>query len=92
MSVKDNEDSDIGSKFETALKFFNRVVECRGKIFVHCTAGASRAPTIVTLFLMDYFNISLLDAYNYVRAKRTMVNPNKHFLHQLAEFEVIWYL
>ena len=56
-------------------------------MLVHCTAGASRAPTIVLAYLVYVKKIPLVDAYKYLCAVRPVVMPNKHFLFQLAMLE-----
>ncbi len=58
------------------------------QVLVHCTAGASRAPSIVLAFLVFAKKLPLVDAYNYLTAIRPLVAPNKHFLFQLAMLEV----
>ena len=50
--------------------------------------GASRAPTMVMAYLIARRQISLLDAYLYIQSLRSIVQPNPHFLYQLAELEV----
>ena len=55
---------------------------------MHCNVGASRAPTMVMAYLIDVRKISLLDAYELLHVLRPMINPNTHFLFQLAQLEV----
>jgi hypothetical protein len=55
---------------------------------VHCSAGASRAPTAVISYLLAKKRVTLEDAYNYVCRIRSVVFPNKRFLFQLAMLEV----
>ena len=55
---------------------------------MHCTAGASRAPTAVMAFLIAEKGISLADAFNYMRARRVQVRPNRKFLYNLAQLEI----
>lgn len=86
--VKDSLEADIGKYFKQIIDFIKRVESCKGKILVHCNAGASRAPTAVLAYLIFAKNISLCDAYNYITAMRPLVKPNQHFLFQLAMLEV----
>jgi protein-tyrosine phosphatase len=58
------------------------------QVYVHCNAGASRAPAMVMAYLISVRKISLIDAYEYMQSVRILVQPNKHFLYQLAELEV----
>lgn len=88
LPMRDDESADIGSKFNVAADFMKRVEDKKARIFVHCSAGASRAPSMVMAYLVKYRGISLGDSYNYLRALRPSVNPNNHFLFQLAQFEL----
>jgi protein-tyrosine phosphatase len=54
---------------------------------VHCGAGISRSATIVIGFLMKYHNCSYNIAYNYVKNKRYIINPNPGFIDALKELE-----
>jgi protein-tyrosine phosphatase len=63
---------------------------CLLQILVHCTAGASRAPSCVMAYLLVCKKISLNDAYAYLSAIRPQVMPNKGFLFQLATLEVLY--
>lgn len=55
---------------------------------MHCTAGASRAPTAVIAYLVAKKGLTLCDAFNYVRARRVQARPNRTFLFNLAELEL----
>lgn len=88
INVRDSAEEDIGKHFQTIVKFIKRVEDCKGRIYVHCTAGASRAPTAVLAFLIYHRDVTLVDAYKYVQALRPVVKPNTHFLFQLAMLEV----
>jgi protein-tyrosine phosphatase len=79
---------DAGSKFHRAIDFLSRVFQCKGKVYVHCTMGASRAPTMVMAYLIAKRKISLLDSLRYLQALRSVIQPNAHFLFQLAQLEV----
>ena len=57
------------------------------KILVHCVAGRSRSATIVIAYIMWYKKISYEDAYNFVKERRTIVEPNDGFKEQLQLFE-----
>jgi protein-tyrosine phosphatase len=57
------------------------------KILVHCVAGRSRSATIVIAYIMWYRKISYEDAFNFVKERRTIVEPNDGFKEQLQLFE-----
>mmetsp|Transcript_80800 Transcript_80800/g.158644 ORF Transcript_80800/g.158644 Transcript_80800/m.158644 type:complete len:428 (+) Transcript_80800:159-1442(+) len=85
--IKDNLKADIASHFATIINFIKRAEKCKGRILVHCTIGASRAPTAVLAYLIYVRGIPLVDAYNYIMVLRPLVMPNQHFLFELAKFE-----
>jgi len=86
--VRDEMEENIGEFFQQAIEFFKRVESKRGKIYIHCSAGISRAPTMAIVYLIALRNISLNDAYAYVKARRPLIQINDHFLFQLAELEI----
>lgn len=86
--VHDDEGAHIAPYFPGILDFFERVENKKAKVFVHCTAGASRAPTAIMAFLVAKRGITLCDAFNYLQSRRTQVRPNRSFLYALAELEL----
>ena len=59
------------------------------KIFVHCNAGVSRSPSIIIAYLMKSFNYSFKEAYNFVKNKRNIINPNEKFIKELKDMNFI---
>ncbi len=89
--IDDDVSVDVGAHFDDVVRFLQRVEQCKGKVLVHCVAGASRAPSMVLAYLVRSKNITLWDAFCFVRARRTSVLPNPHFMYQLAVYEVLIY-
>ena len=54
---------------------------------VHCIIGSSRSGTIVIAYIMWKQKMKYEDAFNFVKNKRKIVNPNKGFKEQLKFFE-----
>jgi atypical dual specificity phosphatase/dual specificity phosphatase 12 len=54
---------------------------------VHCYAGISRSASIIISYLMKKYNWSYEKAYNYVKNKRPIINPNRGFKKQLIQYE-----
>lgn len=86
--IDDKDTEDASLHFRTIIDFIRRVALCRGKIYIHCSVGASRAPMAIMLYFVVVRKISLVDIYQYLQAVRPVVGPNKHFLFQLSEMEV----
>lgn len=70
--------------------FFCSSDEARSKkcgILVHCLAGISRSVTVTVAYLMQKLNLSLNDAYDFVKRKKSNISPNFNFMGQLLDFE-----
>ena len=57
------------------------------KIFVHCNAGVSRSPSIIIAYLIKSLNYNFKDAYNFVKYKRNIINPNEKFMKELQSLK-----
>ena len=86
--IRDEYEEDLGVHFDKIISWLKNVQDKKGKVYIHCSAGASRAPASAMAFLISERKIPLADAFNYIQARRPLVNVNKHFLFQLAELEV----
>lgn len=64
--------------------------EARSKqcgVLVHCLAGISRSVTVTVAYLMQRLHLSLNDAYDFVKRKKSNISPNFNFMGQLLDFE-----
>ncbi len=50
-------------------------------------AGVSRSASIVIAYLMTRENMTYNDAYNMVKEKRSVINPNEGFKAQLKQLD-----
>lgn len=64
---------------ETCLKKTN--------VLIHCMMGVSRSASLVIWYLMTRGNLTLTEAYNLVKQKRPIINPNRGFVEQLKALE-----
>lgn len=89
-SVKllDEPEVSLTNVFNSCFDFIDKTKEesKSNKIFIHCNAGFSRAPTIVIGYLMKTYGYSLNQALKMVKDKRE-VKPNEGFMKQLKEYE-----
>ena len=67
--------------------FLDREHAKGGKTLVHCRAGISRSATICLAYLIKTRGYGWEQAYNFVKQKRNMINPNFNFMGQLQKFE-----
>lgn len=59
------------------------------KILFHCYAGVSRSATFAIAYLMIIEKISMNNAYNLVKSKRYIIQPNNGFIKALIKFNLI---
>lgn len=63
---------------------------CENKtVVVNCYAGISRSSTIVIAYLMAKNRWSLEESINFVKSRRSIVNPNEGFIKQLKNIEPV---
>lgn len=62
-----------------------------GKILVHCRVGVSRSATVVIAEVMRRLQLSLPDAYLYVRVRRLniIIQPNLRFMYELFKWDEV---
>ncbi|XP_041369264.1 dual specificity protein phosphatase 1-like [Gigantopelta aegis] len=86
--VNDTSSAELLSWFSQANEFIDAVKLKEGKVLVHCQAGVSRSATICLAYLMSANRLSLDKAYEHVRARRDVIDPNLNFMQQLKNFEI----
>ncbi len=78
--IDDNETSQI--PIDELHKYLQE-----GGCLVHCFLGISRSSAFVIAYLMKYYNMSLNEAYDFVKKLRPSINPNPGFMKILSNFE-----
>ena len=84
--IDDAIDENILSWLQEAFEFID---SSEKNIYIHCVMGISRSPSIVIAYLMYKNKISYEEAYDFVKNKRNVINPNSGFQDQLKKFEKI---
>ena len=87
LPADDTQKQNLLDYFDQAYSFIHHAMEKNEKVLVHCVAGISRSPAIVIGFLMRYAQMTMHDAYEFVKRKRSIVSPNLNFMGQLLEYE-----
>ncbi|KAI8338732.1 phosphatases II [Chlamydoabsidia padenii] len=90
IQVADNPLQLLITHFPVASQFIKSGVDQGGKVLICCNGGMSRSPCFAIAYIMETFNISFRDAYQFVQARRLCINPNEAFKTQLKEYEPIY--
>jgi len=84
LPIRDRSSEQIIDIMEVLIDFIEKE---QGKVLVvHCQHGISRS-SIVMAYLMKTRNMTNLEAFELVKAKRPIVDPNFGFLTQLQKFD-----
>ncbi|XP_029693532.1 protein phosphatase Slingshot homolog 1 isoform X1 [Takifugu rubripes] len=87
--VYDEEATDLLAHWNDTYNFIVKAKKNNSKCLVHCKMGVSRSASTVIAYAMKEYGWSLEKAYNFVRQKRGIAQPNAAFMRQLAEYEGI---
>lgn len=89
ISLNDSPYENIKDSFSSTNHFIERARKSGKNVLVHCYAGISRSSTVVIAYMMNKYKLDFSTAYNFVKMKRSLVNPNFGFVSQLREYESI---
>ncbi|HEY9868854.1 MAG TPA: dual specificity protein phosphatase family protein [Candidatus Obscuribacterales bacterium] len=73
--VRDFDPIDLKRKLAACVDTLSELIESGHKVYVHCTAGCGRSPTVVVAYLHWQCGWDLDEAAAYVRQRRPSV-PN----------------
>ncbi|XP_046986510.1 dual specificity protein phosphatase Mpk3 [Schistocerca americana] len=85
--IADHWSQNLASFFPKAIEFIDEARNNGKGVLVHCVAGVSRSVTITVAYLMNKLSLSLNDAFNLVRSRKSNIAPNFHFMEQLHNYE-----
>jgi len=68
-----------------ALPYIHENVTNTRNILIHCSAGKSRSVSIVAAYLMKYKEMGSDEAFEFIRTKRSVIDPNAGFVRALAK-------
>ena len=84
--ISDIESEDLHIYINECVKYIDDVVKNNGKILVHCSYGISRSASMVIAYFIKN-GMSYDEAYNFVKSKRNIIEPNDGFKEQLRSLE-----
>ncbi|XP_076254777.1 dual specificity protein phosphatase MPK-4 [Rhynchophorus ferrugineus] len=83
---------DLLSYFDDTYTFITNALEKGGKVIIHCYYGVSRSATIIIAYVMKKYKISYEEAFDRVKAKRSIISPNQGFISQLKIYQIMKYI
>ena len=85
--LRDIEDEDILSEFCRLLPIIHSELLQHKGVLVNCIAGRSRSASIVAAYLIKYQRMTTDQALQFIKEKRSQIDPNPGYIRQLREFE-----
>ncbi|XP_074608791.1 dual specificity protein phosphatase 7-like [Acropora palmata] len=87
LPVEDNWRANLSDLFPEAFDFIDEGIKQNRGVLIHCRGGVSRSVTVTIAYLISAHNMTLNEAYDFVKQRKPSVNPNLNFMGQLLEFE-----
>ena len=87
IEIEDTPSAEIGPHFDKCIEFIEKTSQNGGCTLVHCRAGISRSASICIAYMMKTRNMTLKQAYRYVKQRRDIIHPNAGFFRQLIAYE-----
>nr|CAI5821327.1 unnamed protein product [Callosobruchus analis]CAI5829611.1 unnamed protein product [Callosobruchus analis] len=90
IQLSDLPKEDLLSHFDETDQFIRDGI-ANGAVLVHCYFGVSRSATVVIAHIMKKYQLSYAEAFEKVKAKRSIVYPNEGFVTQLKLYKEMGY-
>ena len=74
--IEDFNPEELYQKLKGAGDLLNNLLVKGKNVYVHCTAGISRGPSVVIIYLVLYHNYSFKDAVELCKKYRPKTSPN----------------
>ncbi|CAO3635420.1 unnamed protein product [Cunninghamella echinulata] len=85
--ISDQPETNIIKWFSEAIEFIDQAINNKEHILVHCLAGVSRSPTIVTAYYMTKERLRWKVALVKIKQVRPFIDPNPGFKNQLQLYQ-----
>lgn len=84
IGIYDNDTENIKNYKDNIAEILNYLKNNKDKnILIHCKMGASRSVSILILYLMENYNMTLDESVKYIKDKRNIINPNINFINSI---------
>lgn len=85
--LRDVEYQDLTMHFDECVQFIDDAIKQDGKVLVHCSYGVSRSASMVIAYFIKKGQMSYEEAYQLVKNKRDIIEPNDGFKKQLKMYQ-----
>ena len=82
--IEDFSKEDLFEKLKGAGDLLNKLMKQGKTVYVHCTAGMSRAAATVIIYLVLYENFNVEEAYTFCKKHRPVICPNIGVINRIA--------
>ena len=83
--IEDFNPQELYDKLKGAGDLLNDLLKKGKKVYVHCTAGISRGPSVAIIYLVLYQNYSMKNAIEFCKKFRPKLSPNYDVLYDVAK-------
>ena len=82
--IEDFNQEDLAEKLKGAGDLLNKLLKEGNTVYVHCTAGMSRAAATVIIYLILYENFTVEETTNFCKKHRPVICPNYGVINKIA--------
>ena len=82
--IEDFNQEDLFEKLKGAGDLLNKLLKQGHTVYVHCTAGMSRAAATVIIYLVLYEDYTVEDATRFCKSHRPVICPNYGVINRIA--------
>lgn len=91
IEIEDINEHSLINSFEETFNIINDYLESNEStdsknIMIHCYMGASRSASIIVVYLIKNYNMSLDEAIQYMKSKRPETNINITFIEEIKKY------
>ena len=83
--IEDFSQEELYQKLKGAGDLLNNLIKKGKNVYVHCTAGIGRAPSVVIIYLVLYQNYSINDAFELCKKYRPKISPNVEIIKNIVK-------
>lgn len=83
IGLLDRDNSNILPYMNQIVEFIHSYIIKGNNVFIHCQAGMNRSPSFVVGYLIKYHNKTFQEAYDIVKAERSIIRIREAYKTQL---------